>query len=155
MCAAIIVQASTNRDASPPHPEGSFERAFDAHLKGALDGAVAGYQEFVAAQPTHVDAWGNLCIALCDLGRAEEAGTPCAWLDIDNALTVSLMKWVAGSFMWRCVRAVRGARAFDPGHDCRVDPKTGQEYSYSVGFCIIMLTLHLISFSNHLDAYRN
>ena len=68
-----MVQASTNRDASPPHPEGNFERAFDAHLKGALDGAVAGYQEVVAAQPTHVDAWGNLCIALCNLGRAEEA----------------------------------------------------------------------------------
>ena len=73
-----MVQASTNRDASPPHPEGSFERAFDTHLKDALDGAVAGYQEVVAAQSTaaqstHVDAWGNLCIALCNLGRAEEA----------------------------------------------------------------------------------
>ncbi|MFP6688194.1 MAG: tetratricopeptide repeat protein [Alphaproteobacteria bacterium] len=68
-----MVQASTNRDASPPHPEGSFERAFDTHLKDALDGAVAGYQEVVAAQPTHVDAWGNLWIALCNLGRAWEA----------------------------------------------------------------------------------
>ena len=56
MCAAIMVQASTNRDASPPHPEGSFERAFDTHLKDALDGAVAGYQEVVAAEPTHGDA---------------------------------------------------------------------------------------------------
>ena len=68
-----MVQASTNRDAFPPHPEGSFERAFDTHLKDALDGAVAGHREVAAAQPTHVDAWGNLCIALCNLGRAEEA----------------------------------------------------------------------------------
>ena len=68
-----MVQKSAHDLASAAPAEGGFETALDAHRRGALEAAVAGYRGVIAEVPSHVDAWGNLCIALQALGRAEES----------------------------------------------------------------------------------
>ena len=53
--------------------DGGFRAALEAHRRGALIDAVAGYRGVTAELPEHVDAWGNLCLALQALGQGEEA----------------------------------------------------------------------------------
>jgi tetratricopeptide (TPR) repeat protein len=73
-----MARNSAHREASAPGspaacPDDGFQAAFDAHRRGALDAAVAGYRRIVAISPTHLDAWGNLCVALLAMGRVEES----------------------------------------------------------------------------------
>ena len=73
MTVETMAQKSAHSEAPVAAAEGGFQAALDAHRRGALDAAVAGYQGTVTAIPSHVGAWGNLCIALQALGRTPEA----------------------------------------------------------------------------------
>lgn len=51
-----------------------FEKAVAHHQRGALDAAIAGYRELLAAHPNHLPARQQLGVALADAERWTEAG---------------------------------------------------------------------------------
>jgi tetratricopeptide (TPR) repeat protein len=68
-----LTSPSAQQPATQAELQHVFEAALAAHRGGALEAAVEGYRGVTAHLPAHVDAWGNLAMALQALGRGEEA----------------------------------------------------------------------------------
>jgi tetratricopeptide (TPR) repeat protein len=78
--------------------ESEFGRALDAHRRGALAEAETGYRRVLEFEPTHIDALGNLGVALQNQGRSAEAvacyrtaigrapGLAALWTNLGSAL---------------------------------------------------------------------
>jgi tetratricopeptide (TPR) repeat protein len=54
-------------------PERIFARAYQLHQSGDIEGAIRGYQAYLALRPEHVEARSNLGAALARLGRYADA----------------------------------------------------------------------------------
>jgi tetratricopeptide (TPR) repeat protein len=50
-----------------------YDRAVDCVADGDLEGAVAAYRQALEIEPDFADVWEGLSMALCDLGRFDEA----------------------------------------------------------------------------------
>lgn len=56
-----------------PTTDELYDRAVDCVADGDLEAAVAAYREALAGDPDFADGWEGLSMALCDLGRFDEA----------------------------------------------------------------------------------
>jgi tetratricopeptide (TPR) repeat protein len=50
-----------------------YDRAVDCVADGDLEGAVTAYRQALEIEPDFADVWEGLSMALCDLGRFDEA----------------------------------------------------------------------------------
>ncbi len=65
-----MAQNTAHKEPLQGYSDGGFQVALEAHCRGALEDAVAGYRRVVADTPAHVDAWGSLCVAYLAQGRS-------------------------------------------------------------------------------------
>ncbi|HKV40223.1 MAG TPA: tetratricopeptide repeat protein [Blastocatellia bacterium] len=75
LCLVFASGARALGQSNPDDPEPIFDNAVRLHKSGDFEGAIRGYQAFLARRPDRVDALSNLGAAYAHLGRIEEAIT--------------------------------------------------------------------------------
>lgn len=69
----IVLGAATLWAQQPASPEQLLQHAITLHQSGDLEGAIAAYREYLAAEPDSIQARSNLGAALARAGRYQEA----------------------------------------------------------------------------------